>query len=379
MSTLLALLFLIPVRNAVATPFTVDSSTIYASGGYVGIDTTTFLTGGLFHVAAPANTHTYYDFDRISPSYDSALSWASNGSRWWFLGFLPSAGSANNDLTIYNTSAGKAIQTYQDSTGNVGIGKTNPSTLLDVNGAVTAASSVTASAFFGDGSHLTGVTGSGVTAAGNNAFTGNNTEAGSMTMLSGSTWTIHPNTITGNWIFVSSSDTNGTNSVANTTQTFTLTNYAADTSSVNWRVEWNCYESSSVYFYILFNSDNGAHYSFSSGRFTANAGVGGDGGSADRGIDTTVGALVAGSATDGYVEFQTERALTSNITFSGTGKTFIAAQQYEPVQFSGLYSGSTTPTQINFVNGTATSNTAPSHAGFLNCHMDLFRKGFQYQ
>jgi len=45
--------------------------------------------------------------------------------------------------------------------GNVGIGTANPAAALDVNGAGNFLSSVTASAFFGDGSHLTGISGGG--------------------------------------------------------------------------------------------------------------------------------------------------------------------------------------------------------------------------
>lgn len=61
-----------------------------------------------------------------------------------------------------------------------------------MTGALTVSgTSVTANAFFGDGSHLTGITGTGdVTAAGNNSFTGTNTYAGTGTMLAGSTFTI---------------------------------------------------------------------------------------------------------------------------------------------------------------------------------------------
>jgi hypothetical protein len=78
--------------------------------------------------------------------------------------------------------------------GNVGVGTRNPSATLDVKGNIAAGSSVTASAFFGDGSHLTGL--SDVTTGGNNAFTGNNTHGGSETFNSTATFTFTPSSNT---------------------------------------------------------------------------------------------------------------------------------------------------------------------------------------
>ena len=61
------------------------------------------------------------------------------------------SGTTQSNIT-FETDATEAMRI--DSGGNVGIGKTNPATPLDVNGTVTA------TAFAGDGSALTGVGGS---------------------------------------------------------------------------------------------------------------------------------------------------------------------------------------------------------------------------
>lgn len=67
-------------------------------------------------------------------------------------------------LILLTNAAGAGSDTLTEraritSSGRMGIGKTNPSTTLDVNGAINTNSSVTASAFFGDGSGLTNLPG----------------------------------------------------------------------------------------------------------------------------------------------------------------------------------------------------------------------------
>ncbi|MCP4582304.1 MAG: hypothetical protein GY839_11880 [candidate division Zixibacteria bacterium] len=63
-------------------------------------------------------------------------------------------GFGNTDTLLSSYSAPNAL-IVKGITGNVGVGTTNPSTKLDVSGAVTA------STYYGDGSNLTGISGSG--------------------------------------------------------------------------------------------------------------------------------------------------------------------------------------------------------------------------
>ena len=50
----------------------------------------------------------------------------------------------------------------QDAAGKVGIGSTQPSSMLDVGGDVKVSGVVTATAFYGDGSNLTGIDASSI-------------------------------------------------------------------------------------------------------------------------------------------------------------------------------------------------------------------------
>lgn len=78
-----------------------------------------------------------------------------------YLRFLNSANDNFGDIKSVGGSGSAAIELNAGG-GSVGIGKI-PSVPLDVAGAIAGTSSVTASAFFGDGSHLTGVSATGST------------------------------------------------------------------------------------------------------------------------------------------------------------------------------------------------------------------------
>ncbi|MDE2098446.1 MAG: hypothetical protein KGL39_14430 [Patescibacteria group bacterium] len=74
---------------------------------------------------------------------------------------VPNTFTANQTITSTMTVLGNAFSvgasTLVVSGGNVGIGNVSPSQALSVNGNIVGTSSITASAFFGDGSNLSGV------------------------------------------------------------------------------------------------------------------------------------------------------------------------------------------------------------------------------
>ena len=83
------------------------------------------------------------------------------------------AGGTTNYYALWTGGSGLGIGALYQSGGFIGIGTTNPANALSVNGSATVSgtmtvagafvgqSSVTASAFFGDGSHLSGISASG--------------------------------------------------------------------------------------------------------------------------------------------------------------------------------------------------------------------------
>lgn len=85
---------------------------------------------------------------------DETLLFHNNvGGQGWKI-YRPGLSGSYWDLRFSDVTADRLTL---EAGGNIGIGTTDPAQLLDVRGNIVGNSSVTASAFFGDGSHLTGI------------------------------------------------------------------------------------------------------------------------------------------------------------------------------------------------------------------------------
>ncbi len=165
--------------------------------------------GGLatdsYMISAPASNIYMPDQDfyfRVAPSGT-----AGNPVTW------------TNPVNFYGASA--VADTLVVKAGRVGIGTGSPATTLDVRGNAVFNSSVTASAFYGDGSNLTGISGSGVTAASSPTWSGSHTFLNTVTV---STTLVSNSSVTASAFFGNGSALTGLAGESNTyasSKTFT--------------------------------------------------------------------------------------------------------------------------------------------------------------
>ena len=127
---------------------TLGDSVIYESGGNIGIGTTT--PSEILEVKSPSGESIVNINSNSSSS--ASVRFLGNSSSKWLIGYSPALAGGFR-IYDYNSPAGDRDKVYvQKVTGNVGIGTTNPSEKLQVEGTVKA------TAFVGDGSGLTGIT-----------------------------------------------------------------------------------------------------------------------------------------------------------------------------------------------------------------------------
>ena len=138
-----------------------------AGSGNVGINAS--LPGQALHVNDPGSVSSGTirmgaDYHGYVQQYTNNLNIISNGDQAYRAALGTNNGSGNIVFQTASATTGNTERMRLDSSGRLGIGKTNPATPLDVNGTVTA------TAFAGNGSALTGIS-TGTTISGE-LFTG---------------------------------------------------------------------------------------------------------------------------------------------------------------------------------------------------------------
>lgn len=127
----------------------------YFTGGSVGIGTQS--PSFELHIRDTSNTQVGID----EADGNNFLKFLDNGNERWAIR------TDTNDNIYFREDGSDVRLFFEDNTGRVSIGgDTTPDAILDVTGNTTISGNVQANAYFGDGSNLTGVSGSGATTDG---------------------------------------------------------------------------------------------------------------------------------------------------------------------------------------------------------------------
>ena len=281
--------------------------------------------------------------------------------------------SDNGNLTLSNQAVVQGTMTVQGSAFSVG-----GSTFSVAAGSVTLGGPLNAAPSgikWADGStSTTAVTVSPGTAilSATQTFSGSNTFASSMTIGSGGNLTVLG---TSNlWVMVSSLDITAVSTVT----------FSGLVSSVTYRVEYDVFTSSAIFFAALFNDDSNQNYGTSI--FTFNQGgtvAGGSSSAYGSGLTRTDVTTLAKSSIIGTITFASDYGGGANNVAARSESRYtnstVSFKNPEGYLASHSYAGTSPLNAINFVTSSVSVNSGRTdRKGPITGHFELWRKGFSH-